>query len=200
MYNKQLYSRFWLILGIVIFVIVWFLRGGRFDGSVLASAFSAAGVTLLIDKVVFKMFVWKRYPDLFYRWLTTTPYLGGCWEGKIYSNYISPETDDKVEPIEAKLEIIHDFESLHIKMETDQSYSSSFVSGIVIDEGKQKFLCYLYSNDADKDREINPKHDGAVKLRIKHDGDVKLEGHYWTGRLTSGKMEFIRVSKNNSLV
>lgn len=45
-----------------------------------------------------------------------------------------------------------------------------------------------------------PKHDGAVKLRIKHDGEVKLEGHYWTGRLTSGKMEFIRVSKNNSLV
>lgn len=53
-----------------------------------------------------------------------------------------------------RIEIIHDFESLHIKMETDQSYSSSFVSGIVIDEGKQKFLCYLYSNDSDKDREI----------------------------------------------
>lgn len=199
MYNKQLYSRFWLIVGIITFVIIWILRGGQFDGNIITAAFSAAGITLLIDTVVFKLFIWKKYPDLFYRWLTNAPYLGGCWEGTIYSNFVMPGTDEKVEPIRAKLEITHDFESLHIKMETDKSYSSSYVSGIVIDEGKQKYLCYLYGNDADKDRDINPKHDGAVKLRIKHDGEIRLEGHYWTGRSSTGRMEFVRISKKNSL-
>ncbi len=146
------------------------------------------------------MFVWKKFPNLFYKWLTNVPYLGGCWKGTLYSNYKDPHTNEEVPPIQSKLEITHDFDSLHIKMETDKSYSSSYISGVVIDEGKQKYLCYLYGNDADKDREINPKHDGAVKLRIKHDGELKLEGHYWTGRSTTGRMTFIRKTSKNSHV
>lgn len=186
-------------MGITIFLLIWLLRGHQFDGSIFSTAFSAAGITLLIDTVVFKLFLWKKCPDLFYKWLTNVPYLGGCWEGTLYSNYVIPGTEEKVPPIQARLEITHDFESLHIKMETDKSYSSSYVSGIVIDEGKQKYLCYLYGNDANENRDINPKHDGAVKLRIKHDGELKLEGHYWTGRSTTGKMEFVRKTKKNSL-
>ncbi|MDM5338472.1 hypothetical protein QUF84_14745 [Fictibacillus enclensis] len=63
-----------------------------------------------------------------------------------------------------------------------------------------KYLYFIYNNDADKNRDINPNHEGAAKLRIKHDGELKLEGHYWTGRLTTGKMEFKRITKKNSHV
>lgn len=199
MYNQKLYSRFWLIVGGLISFIIWFSRGHYIDESILTSIISAAGLTLLIDTVLFKLIIWKRFPDLFYRWLTNIPYLGGCWEGTIYSNYIMPETGEKAEPIRAILEITHEFDSLHIKMETGKSYSSSYLSDIVIDGGKQKYLYYFYGNETDKDRDINPKHDGAVKLRIKHDGEIKLEGHYWTGRSTTGRMEFVRKSKKNSL-
>lgn len=198
LFDKQLYSRTLLIISLAIFVLIWYLKGRAFDFSIIGVAFSAAGATLIIDKLIFKKIIWKLFPDLFYRWLTNIPYLGGCWEGHLYSSYIYPETGKVGEPIPARIEITHDFDSIHIKMETDKSYSSSYVSDISIDEGKQKYLCYLYGNDADKDRDINPKHDGAVKLRIKHDGELKLVGHYWTGRLTTGKMEFKRISKKNS--
>lgn len=198
MYNKQLYFRTLLLITVGVFVTIWVFKGRNFDLSIIGVAFSAAGATLLIDQILFKKIIWKFAPDLFYKWLTNIPYLGGCWEGYLYSSYVFPDTGRVGDPIPAKLEITHDFDSIHIRMETDKSYSSSYVSDITIDEGKQKFLCYLYVNDADKDRDINPKHDGAVKLRIKHDGELSLEGHYWTGRLTTGKMEFIRITKKNS--
>ncbi|AQU79564.1 hypothetical protein [Planococcus faecalis] len=198
MYDKQLYSRTLLLMALAIFVIIWVLKGRVFDISIIATALSAAGATLLIDKLIFKQVIWKIAPNLFYKWLTTIPFLGGKWEGHLYSSYIYPDTGMPGEPIPAKMEIFHEFESIHIRLETNKSYSSSYVSDISIDEGKQKYLCYLYGNDADKDREINPKHDGAVKLRIKHDGEIKLEGHYWTGRSTTGKMEFKRTSNKNS--
>ncbi len=198
LYNQKLYNQLLLGIAIIIFFIMWLVRGGHIDASVFTVMLSATGLTLAVDKLLFKMLIWKRYPDLFYRWLSNIPYLGGCWEGFIYSSYVFPDTGEVGPPIMAKLEITHEFDSIHIKMETNKSYSTSYLSGTFIDEGKQKYLCYLYGNDADQDRHINPKHDGSTKLRIKHDGELKLEGHYWTGRATTGKMEFVRVSKKNS--
>lgn len=198
MYDKKLYSQALLLVALIIFVIIWALKGRVFDISIVSTALSAAGATLFIDKIIFKQLIWKLAPHIFYKRLTTIPFLGGKWEGYLHSNYIYPETGLPGDPIPAKMEIFHEFDSLHIRLETQKSYSSSYVSDVLIDEGKQKYLCYLYSNDADSDREINPKHDGAVKLRIKDDGEIKLEGHYWTGRSTTGKMEFQRTSNKNS--
>ncbi|NLP50249.1 hypothetical protein [Bacillus sp. RO1] len=200
MYNKQLYNRILLFIAIGVFLIVWLIRGGQFNPSIVGNIFTAIGITLFIDQIIFKLIIWKLRPDMFYKWLTNCPYLGGQWEGTLLSNYVFPDTGEKGEPIEAKIEIVHDFDGISIRMETNKSYSNSYISGIIENEGKQKFLCYLYTNDADKDRDINPKHDGAVKLRIKHDGDLLLEGHYFTGRETTGKMEFRRTSKKNSHV
>jgi hypothetical protein len=199
-YNQQLYNRILLFIAIAVFLIVWLIRGGNIDPSIIANIFTATGITLFIDKIIFKQFIWKLRPDLFYKWLTNCPYIGGQWEGILHSNYIYPATGEKGEPIPAKIEIIHDFDGISLRMETVQSYSNSYISGIIENEGKQKFLCYLYTNDADTDRVNNPKHDGAVKLRIKHDGDLLLEGHYFTGRETTGKMEFRRTTKKNSHV
>lgn len=198
MYNKKLYSRTLLIIAVFVFFIIWSFKGRVFDISIISTALSSAGVTLLIDKIIFKQLIWKLAPNLFYKWLTTIPFLGGKWEGHLYSNYIYPETGLPGNPIPAKMEIFHEFDSIHIRLETNQSYSSSYVSDVSIDEGRQMYLCYLYTNDADINRDTNPKHDGAVKLRIKHDGEIKLEGHYWTGRSTTGKMEFKRLSRKNS--
>lgn len=151
--------------------------------------------------LILKTIVWKISPDFFYKLrITNTPFLGGEWEGALESDYIFPESGESVPPISANLKIQHKFDSIHIRMETDKSHSSSYISGITEDEGKQKYLCYLYVNDADKDRDINPKHDGATRLRIKYDGNISLEGHYWTGRNTTGSMKFKRKTRKNSLV
>src|SRR5699024_6229047 len=201
MYNEKLYYRYLILLGIFVFAIIFYLRGGQFEISILGTALSAAGITLLLDMFILKTIVWKLCPDFFYKLnVTNIPFIGGAWEGTLESDYIFPDTGESVPPIPARLEIQHNFDSIHIRMETDKSHSSSYVSGITEDEGNQKYLCYLYGNDADKDRDINPKHDGATRLRIKHDGNLRHEGHYWTGRKTTGSMKFKRKKRKNSLV
>jgi hypothetical protein len=196
MYNEKIYYRYLIILGICVFGIIFYLRGGQFEISILGTVFSAAGITLLLDMVIFKTLIWKLCPDFFYKLsITNIPFLGGEWEGTLESDYIFPDTGESIPPISSSLYIKHKFDRIHIIMETDKSHSSSYISGITEDEGKQKFLCYLYGNDADKDRHINPKHDGATRLRIKHDGEILLEGHYWTGRKTTGSMKFRRIIK-----
>lgn len=200
MYNQKLYYRYLIILGIFIFVVIFYLKGGQLKFSILGIAASAAGITLLVDMFVLKTVIWKLCPNLFYKLnVTSTPFLGGVWEGTLESDYSLPDSGNSLPPIPARIEIRHNFDSIHIRMETDKSYSSSYVAGIIEDEGKQKYLCYIYGNNADKDRDINPKHDGSTRLRIKHDGDIKLEGHYWTGRKTTGSMNFKRKTRKNSI-
>lgn len=202
MFNTTLYWRIWITIGIIIFFITLLIKGFSLNIGLIISAISAGGATLLIEALVFKKFIWKKKPDIFYPWLCSIPHLGGTWEGELISDYVYPETGQKGEPIPAKLEIKHDFDSLKVKLETGQSFSSSYVSDIWTDEAERKYLCYTYYNDADYNRDNNPNHDGTAKLRVNKDskGNLILEGHYFTGRKTTGKMCFKRVSKDHSCV
>ncbi|GLO66101.1 Cap15 family cyclic dinucleotide receptor domain-containing protein [Oceanobacillus kimchii] len=197
MYNEKLYYRYLIILGILIFLIIFYIQGGELEISLFANVFSAAGITLIIDMFLLKFVFWKWCPDLFYKAkITNIPFLGGDWEGVLKSDFIYPDTGEKVPPIHAKMKIEHNFDSIIVNLETNQSYSNSYVAGIDV-KGSQKFLCYLYGNEVDQNREINPKHDGATRLRIKNEGELRLEGYYWTGRSTSGYMDFKRKTKNS---
>lgn len=199
MYDEKLYHKCLILLGIIVFIIIFYARGGQLGFSIFGTAFSSAGITLLLDILLFKTIIWKLYPKLFYKvGITKIPFLGGEWEGVIESDYVFPDTENKVEPISTKLEIRHKFDKINIRIETDKSHSSSDVAGIKTDGSDQKYLCYLYSNQADKNRDINPNHDGATRLRIKHDGELILEGNYWTGRNTTGSMKFRRKTRKNS--
>ena len=91
MYDQKLYYRYLISLGIVIFVFIFYLKGGKFDPSILLTASSAAGITIILDKFIFKTILWKLCPDLFYSCkITNIPFLGGCWEGTLESNYMAP--------------------------------------------------------------------------------------------------------------
>ncbi|MFX3674774.1 MAG: hypothetical protein ACE3JQ_10040 [Paenisporosarcina sp.] len=198
MFNEKIYWQFWLGLVIGVFFLLWGIKGFNFDSSIIASALSAGGITLFVEKVVFKIFIWKWCPDIFYPWLSNIPYIGGQWEGEIQSDYIYPGTGKTGDPIPSKIEIRHDFNKICVTLETNNSYSSSYVSDVWIDEGKRKYLCYTYYNDADENRDTNPNHDGSAKLRITDGGELRLDGHYFTGRKTTGKMTFKRISKKNA--
>lgn len=193
-----MYWRFWLLLVVGIFFLLWAFKGFNFDSSIIVTALSAGGITLFIEKIVFKLLIWKCCPDIFYPWLSNIPYIGGQWEGEIQSDFIFPDTGKIGEPIPAKIEIRHDFDKICVTLETGSSYSSSYVSDVWIDESKRKYLCYTYYNDADENRDTNPNHDGSAKLRVIDNGELKLVGHYFTGRKTTGKMTFKRISKKNS--
>lgn len=202
MFNSTLYWRIWITIGIIFFFITLLIKGFSFNLGLILSAISAGGATLLVEALVFKKFIWKKKPDFFYPWLCSIPHLGGTWEGELLSDYIYPETQKKGEPIPAKLEIKHEFDSLKVTLSTNQSFSSSYVSDIWTDEADRKYLCYTYYNDADQNRDNNPNHDGTAKLRVTRDdnSNLILEGHYFTGRKTTGKMTFKRISHKNNQV
>ncbi|MVO99857.1 hypothetical protein [Paenibacillus lutrae] len=202
MYNSNVYWRIWITLGIMIFITIVLFKGPPFNFFLVASAISAAGTSLLLEALLFKQFVWRKFPHLFYPWLCTVPYIGGKWEGVLQSDFIDKETGLKVAPIPTTMEIRHEFDRIKVTLETAKSYSSSYTSDIWIDEGGRKYLCYTYYNDADENRDTNPNHDGTAKLRITigSDGVPLLEGHYFTGRCTTGKMKFNRIDKKNSKV
>ncbi|MDX6154466.1 hypothetical protein [Marinococcus sp. PL1-022] len=204
MYNKTLHARiFYFIVGLV-FIAIWFMRG--FEGSIsiiFISIFSAGGITITLDHIVLRKIIWKKWPNLL-KFLVPIPYLGGEWKGILKSSYVDPETQEKAGMIEARIKITHDFDSIHVFHETNQSYSSSYMSGIV-EQGpnsseSEKFLYYLFANNADKNRDKNPPHEGTVKLRIKteENGDLKLMGHYWTNRKTIGEICFYRETTKSS--
>ncbi|OMD35682.1 hypothetical protein [Paenibacillus odorifer] len=202
MYNSNVYWRIWIILGIIIFITMVLFKGPPYNFFIIASAASAAGISLLLETLLFKQFIWKKFPHLFHPWLCTVPYIGGKWEGMIFSDYIDKDTQKKVAPIPTTMEIKHEFDKINVTLETQKSYSSSYTSDIWIDEAGRKYLCYTYYNDADENRDTNPNHDGTAKLRIKvnAEGEPFLEGHYFTGRSTTGSMKFKRVDKKNSKV
>lgn len=197
MFNTRVYWRIWITLGILIFIILGAIKGFELSIGLITVAVSSAGISLLIEALLFKQLIWGKFPHIFYPWLCSIPYIGGVWEGEMQSDYIFPDTGEIGEAIPAKLEIKHDFDKITVILETKKSYSSSYVSDIWIDEAGRKYLCYTYSNDADENRDTNPNHDGTAKLRINKDesSNLVLEGHYFTGRKTIGKMVFKRISK-----
>lgn len=199
MFNSRIYWRIWIITGILIFIFITLIKGLELNLILITTAISAAGISLLMEALLFKQFIWKRFPNIFYPWLCSIPFIGGRWDGTVQSDYIFPDTGKKCGPIPAKMNIKHEFDKITVTLETGKSYSSSYVSDIWIDEADRKYLCYTYYNDADENRDLNPNHDGTAKLRISKDNDEELilEGHYFTGRKTSGKMTFKRIDKNN---
>ena len=197
MYNKTLHARIFYSIAVLAFIAIWFVRGFELNTGILISIFSAGGMTITIDHLLLRKLIWKKYPN-FVKFLVPIPYLGGEWRGVLKSSYVDPETQKEAGIIESKIKITHEFDSIHVFHETNESYSSSYMSDIV-EQGvnsseSEKFLYYLFSNNADKNREKNPPHEGTVKLRIKSEanGDIKLTGHYWTNRKTTGEIIFYR--------
>jgi len=201
MFNSRMYWRIWIIMGILIFMSIVAFKGLEINLVLVTTAVSAAGISLLIEALLFKQFIWKKFPNLFYPWLCSIPYIGGHWEGEVISDHIYPETGQKGEPIPAKMDVKHEFDKISVTLETGKSYSSSYVCDIWIDQAERKYLYYTYNTDADEHRDENPNHDGTAKLRIIKDGnELKLVGQYFTGRKTTGKMTFKRTNTNHSKI
>lgn len=177
-------------MGILIFVIISFTQGYSSKIDLLLNVFQAAGYTLLIESLIFKRIIWRLAPNLFYSWLCPIPFIGGKWEGVIYSDYIYPDTGIKGEHIHVYMNIKHGFDKILITMETDRSFSSSYISNIWVDSAGQEFLYYTYENNVDQNQDTNPKHIGTVRLRILKNlnNEIELNGHYFTNRKTSGKI------------
>ena len=139
---------------------------------------------------IFSKWLWKY--SLFYKWLVPFPNLNGTWKGYIKSNWIVPETKEKLEAIPTILTIKQSLLNISCVMRTEDMRSFSFISGFVIDSENQILkLVYTYDSipgQTIKDR--SPQHMGTMYFDvIKSEGKWELLGDYWTSRETTGRVE-----------
>ena len=119
--------------------------------------------------------------------------LNGIWNGRIDSDWVNPETNEKLPTISAKLTIKQTLFKISCILETKESSSCSLIANFVIDLDNQKSqLVYTYQNDPKQTIQDRSRiHYGTAILEIQEAKKaILLKGNYWTSRNTGGYMAF----------
>ena len=198
MSNFILPNSIYVLIGIS--SIVWFSLAwiSNLDLSVAQDFFGLVPKVAGIDLLLIAFFTSWGWKFGFLRgWLVRFPNLNGTWLGNIYSDWINPETGEKVPPIPVMLTINQSFSHISCMMHTSEMRSFSYSEGFNIDQEKQiKQIAYIYTS---KPRiSLNNRslpHDGAIAFDIIEEPNYKLKGRYWTERKTTGEIELSFYSK-----
>lgn len=177
-----------MISAIVWFVLAWF---SGLDLSDAKDFFSLVPKVVTFDLfiiAVFTKWLWKF--KCFRVWLVPFPNLNGSWIGNIYSDWINPETGQRVPPIPVMLTINQSFSHISCMMQTSEMKSYSISEGFNIDKDRQiKQVTYIYTS---RPRIVlnhrSVPHDGAMVFDIIEVPEKKLTGRYWTERDTKGEI------------
>ncbi|MDD4753427.1 MAG: hypothetical protein PHT78_09315 [Desulfitobacteriaceae bacterium] len=160
--------------------------------SVAKDFFSLLPKVVTIDLFIIAVFAkWGWKLKCFREWLIPFPNLNGTWIGSIRSDWVNPQTGEKVPPIPVMLTINQSFLNISFIMHTGEMKSYSISEGFKIDNGRQlKQVYYIYTS---KPRIIlqqrSVSHDGAAIFDIIEKPEMKLKGRYWTERKTTGEIE-----------
>lgn len=189
--NKKIFV--WLIIGISVLFYLAYLLLFPVKDKTLFNFLKPITTVVTLDTIVIFLFtkwVWKW--KLLYSWLVPFQNLNGTWKGEIKTNWIDEKTGKKPAPIPVILTIKQSFTNISCVMRTGEMNSYSFIAGFVIDKENQ-ILRLVYSYDSIpkqtvKDR--SPQHFGTMYFDIINIGGKKeLNGDYWTGRETTGRVE-----------
>ncbi len=139
---------------------------------------------------------WAWHWKIFYPWLVSTPYLEGTWKGKIDSNWVDSETNQKKESIEVYLVIRQKFSKAHARLITKES-SSELLAGEIVRNADEtwQFVSAYRNTPKMMVRKRSPIHLGAMILSVKGQPPTGLEGQYWTDRSTQGDVTFSGFNK-----
>jgi len=176
--------------GFLWFAIAYF---SGLDLSKAADFFKILPNVVSIDLFVAAIFLkWGWKLPIFQDWLVPFPNISGTWKGHIVSDWVNPETGQRIAPMSAMLTVKQSFFHLHCVLRTDEMTSHSYAEGFIIDPDRQlKILAYTYTSKpriivSDRSR----PHDGTALLEIIQKPEPKLTGRYWTERKTTGEMNF----------
>lgn len=198
MSNFILRNSIYVLIGIS--SIVWFSLAwiSNLDLSAAKDFFGLVPKVVTIDLLLIALFVKWGWKLSFLRgWLVLFPNLNGTWLGHIYSDWVNPETGEKVPPIPVMLTINQSFSHISCVMHTGEMKSFSYSEGFNIDQDKQiKQIAYVYTSKPRISlKERNLPHDGAITFNIIEQPSYKLKGRYWTERKTTGEIELSFHSK-----
>ena len=188
-WNRALY----ILLGIAAITsgVCWLLGDQKFTFNFVLECIGTSVTVITAISWFFCNVAWKW--KIFRKWLVLVPDLNGCWSGTLISDWIDPETKRSVPPIDATLSIKQSLFRTSCVLKTGESSSRSIASTFIIEPDNQVCkLVYTYQNDPDQTIQDRSRiHYGTAMLDIKAENQsVVLDGSYFTGRKTSGQMNF----------
>ena len=192
--NKKIYLWLLVIISGLAYSVLYTLYPKSGSAINFIDYMKPVPVVVLIDTVITFIFVkllWKwKY---FYPWLVPFPDLNGTWKGKIMSTWVDPITNERPDAIPVILTIKQSFTSISCIVRTEEMESFSFTSDFVINADNQ-VLKLVYSYDSvpkQTVQERSSQHCGTTVLNvISSTKKRELVREYWTGRKTTGTLEF----------
>lgn len=177
-----------LISAIVWFVLAWFFGSNFSEAKVFFKLVPNVVTIDLFIIAVFTKWLWKF--KCFREWLVPFPNINGSWIGYIHTNWVNPETEQRVPPIPVMLTVNQSFSQISCIMHTSEMKSYSISEGFNIDKDRQiKQLTYIYtSRPRILLNQRSVPHDGAIVFDIIEAPEKKLTGRYWTERDTKGEI------------
>jgi hypothetical protein len=126
------------------------------------------------------------------RSLVARPVLDGTWHGELASDWVNPETRQRVEPdANVFLVVRQRYWSITVRMLTKESASASLRADLTKYEDGVHQLVYLYGNTPRQQfRHRSELHYGGAVLAAPRNHEDGIEGHYFTDRKTCGDMRF----------
>lgn len=200
--NTKLYIWLLIIISITLYSIYFSLSFYFIDSQTAFDYLKPIPTVVSLDLAIIFIFVkWLWKWNKLYPWFVPFPNLNGTWKGQLQSNWICPNTKEKIKSIPIILTINQSFTNTSCIMRTEEMCSESFSGEIIrnIESEKSKII-YSYKSDPRADiRHRSPSHFGTVVLDIVNN-NLKLDGEYWTSRETTGiiKLEFWKKEKLDS--
>ena len=155
--------------------------------------FSSAVVTLMMLLIsAFDLFLWRLAPE----WLTRRPKIYGTWQGTLQSNWIDPNTEKQIAPIECYVVIRQTFFKFSLRQMTIESPSDLIGKEIVLSPSNVFQVFGVYRNEPSPlIRDRSPIHYGGLRLEVVGTPVSALRGYYWTDRDTKGELDFTERKK-----
>lgn len=188
-WNRVLYAL--LVIAAVTSAICWFVGDQIFSLSFVADCIGTSVTVITVISCFFCSVAWKW--EIFRKWLVLVPDLNGKWTGKLISDWVNPDTNNRLPPIDGTLMIKQSLFRISCVLKTGESSSRSIVSTFIIDRDNQVCrLVYTYQNDPNQTIQDRSRiHYGTVMLDVREEGQsIVLDGGYFSGRNTSGQMNF----------
>lgn len=150
------------------------------------------GVSLIL--LIFDAWAWKL--PIFRGWLINRPILMGTWSTELQSNWINPDTNAGIAPIQCFMVIRQTASKLSIRLVTSESTSETVSAGIEIcTDGTYEISCTYRNKPRSAFRHRSQVHYGAMLLNAEGARPTRLEGEYWTDRNTLGSVILIERKK-----
>lgn len=197
-----MFTRLQITVALAIATFAWgltlWLQGTPISRDHLAPFTTVVGI-LVIVALTMEHLLWRV--RIFQGWLFDRPDLRGTWRVSIQSEWINPETGEKVPPITAYAGIVQTYSKLQIQLMTPESESCLLAHAIEPTPCGNRFnVSVVYANTPGVElRGVrSERHVGAATIST-HGPKYKpnsLTAEYWTDRRTVGRMTFeCRVDK-----